>query len=58
MSESTKRDGGEELRDDINRCITNYPKLKISETLGVLVLVQAELLERLRTSGAQNDRTP
>ena len=57
-NEPTKRTGGEELRDDINRCITNYPTMTVSETLGVLVLIQAELIERLRTSGTETDRTP
>ena len=46
----------EELRDDINRVIANYPSMTIVETLGTLELLKAELIERLRTSGPENDR--
>jgi hypothetical protein len=52
----TSRPDTEEMRDDMNRIITNYPSLTVCQTLGVLELLKAELIERLRTSGPKTDR--
>lgn len=46
----------EDLRDDLNRVITNYPSLTVVETIGMLELVKAEWVERLRTSGPATDK--
>lgn len=49
----------EQFRDEVNAVIRRYgaeSDLTICETLGVLELLKAELIERLRTSGPENDR--
>ncbi len=56
-SRSTRSDS-EEMRDDINRIINNYPSMTVCQTLGVLCLIRAEVIERLRTSGPATDRKP
>lgn len=49
----------EQLREEINKAITRYGEesdVTVAETLGVLELVKAELIDRLRTSGPENDK--
>ena len=40
--------GTEQLRDDMNAVIGRYSDLTVCETLGVLFLLQLEIIERLK----------
>ncbi len=49
----------EQLRDEIRAVISRYGEesdVTVAETLGVLELMKAEVIERLRLSGPENNR--